>query len=265
MNGTYPLGSPYQEEDPGNDGVTISTQQRLGKPFRKIWRKRPGRGGSPWSVTPSQKSGGRWMDGWMDFFLFFPTAGAVASTFPGKLSLYCLCQLWWWEERRKSFLIFIKNDSAAFLFSLSAFPKAMRFQQSCSDRSWAEWRHYVYDGCSLNQCITDRCETIVYHKLICGRVIRQIDNKGKNWGIKRSCRLFSAISEVRIVAENTAKFAIVVCFKPTNPEGDFNHSNGSMTKIKKKQNFGSKNSTKLVLTMHLCAFKGSGRSCLMWN
>lgn len=48
----------------------------------------------------------------------FLTAGAVAVNFQwGKpmLSVPACLLFWRWRERRKSFLIFIKNDSAAFL------------------------------------------------------------------------------------------------------------------------------------------------------
>lgn len=75
--------------------------------------------------------------------------------------------------RGKSFLIFIKNDSAAFfIFSLSAFPKAMRFQRSCSDSSWEVsllWINLLPKGVGHFE----------YLLLICGRFMWQTKIKAK--------------------------------------------------------------------------------------
>lgn len=90
-------------------------------------------------------------------FFFSPHSRSCCKHFSGKVKSICsnmtvILTMGREGGRRQSSLIFIKNDSAAFfIFSLSAFPKVMRFQQSCSDSSWVERRLHVFESICYRQ------------------------------------------------------------------------------------------------------------------
>lgn len=139
------------------------------------------------------------------------------------------------EERRKSSLIFIKNDSAAFLYSV-----CQHFQ-----RRWGSSRAVRTalgpngDFTSVNQSVSGRCGTLWISPVTMWKVHVAAENKGKAGGNKRSWKLFAVNFDVWTVAVNTlnsTRYSNWPC-KTCNcaffeaPKGDFNNNIGWITRI----------------------------------